>query len=47
VLLVMMLTTLWDRAKSEHKSQENAPIDQLPEPTFPVPSLPNKMEGLQ
>ena len=38
VLLIMVLTSLWDRAKQSAKEQPELDVE---EPSFPVPTLPN------
>ena len=42
VFIVMGLTSLWDRAKQEAKI---APELDVPEPSFPIPKLPNQTEA--
>jgi NADH-quinone oxidoreductase subunit H len=39
VLLVMGLSSLWDKAKQEAKIE---PVFDVPAPSFPIPQMPNK-----
>ncbi len=44
VLLVLAITTLYDRSKEKAKAL--AQIPEFPAPSFPVPALPGQLQGI-